>query len=63
MGAFRAFGRRSANSVPDGAHGAAITEPHPHLSDCQPDVFYARTRCRGRFKLVERNPSPRPNLA
>ena len=25
--------------MPDGAHGAAITEPHPHLSDCQPDVF------------------------
>jgi hypothetical protein len=21
------------------AHGAAFTEPHPHLRDCQPAVF------------------------
>ncbi len=31
--------RLRANSVRDGAHGAAITEPHPRLSVCQPDVF------------------------
>jgi len=29
----RAEGRKSANSVRVGAHGAAITEPHPRLSD------------------------------
>jgi len=49
--------------VRDGVHGAAITEPHPRLSVCQPDVFYARTPYGGRFKLVERKPPPEAKLA
>jgi hypothetical protein len=52
-----------ANSVRDGAHSAAITEPHPRLSVCQHDVFYARTPYAGRFKLVERKPPPGVKLA
>src|ERR1700722_14471928 len=68
----RPQGRQNPNAqirCPDGAHvgpcwshGTAITEPHPRLRDCWPDVFRSGTRLlrdRGRFKLVVRKPSRR----
>jgi hypothetical protein len=56
-------GRTGAESVPDGAHAAAITEPQPAcLSGCQPDVFSPGPRCGVAFKLVVRKPSPRRNV-
>jgi hypothetical protein len=36
---FRAQRSQKREFDVDDAHGAAITEPHPRLSDCQPDVF------------------------
>jgi hypothetical protein len=36
---FRAQRSQKREFGADGTHGAAITEPHPRLSDCQPDVF------------------------
>jgi hypothetical protein len=48
----RKAGRLSANSVPGSAHGAAITEPHPRLSGCQPDGFTPEPLFGGRIKFV-----------
>jgi hypothetical protein len=39
QGAFSAQRPQKREFGVDGGHGAAITEPHSRLSDCQPDVF------------------------
>jgi hypothetical protein len=54
---------KGANSVFDGGHAAAITEPHPRLSDCQPAGFQNARPQRAALKRIGRKPSPDAKLA
>jgi hypothetical protein len=54
---------KGANSVLDGGQAAAITEPHPRLSDCQPAGFQNARPQRAALKRIGRKPSPGAKLA
>ena len=53
---------KGANSVFDGAHAAAITEPHPRLSDCQPAGFQNARPNGPLLSVLGENPHRMPNL-
>jgi hypothetical protein len=53
---------KGANSVFDGAHAAAITEPHPRLSDCQPAGFQNARPQRPLLSVLGENPHQMPSL-
>jgi hypothetical protein len=54
---------KSAKSVGNDAHGAAITEPHPRFRDGKPAVQRSTLLTGIAFKFVVRKPSPKPTVA
>jgi hypothetical protein len=55
--------RKGTNSVPAARMAPRSPSRIRALSDCQPEAFKTLGPNRGRFKLVERKPSPAVNFA